>query len=73
MIELALPKKHSPELRKKAQAALRKMATGLLNGRKSKKHGDITFQLSLTERMIIKDNVAYVFSKHSEYEKFLNR
>ena len=73
MIELALPKKHSPELKKKAESALRKLSAGLLNGRKSKKHGDISFQLSTTERMVIINNVARVFSKHSEYEKFLNR
>ncbi|WP_305817432.1 hypothetical protein [Photobacterium leiognathi] len=35
MIELALPKKHSPELKKKAESALRKLSAGLPKSAKS--------------------------------------
>ena len=73
IIKLSYPKKCSNELKIKANNAINKVKRGLLVTRKSRKHGDITVQLSITERMVISHNVAYIFSKHSDYEKYLDR
>ena len=66
------PKNANASLIKKVNNALSKINDGLLRGRKSNRHGYLTYVLGRYERLVVVGDVWHCFSKHSDYEKFIN-
>ncbi|MFA0356836.1 hypothetical protein AB4525_07955 [Vibrio breoganii] len=72
-MDILLPKKASASLKKRAEKLLFKLDAGTIQLRKTERHGYTTAAIGRGERAVILNNVVHIFSKHSDYEKFINR
>ncbi|MEZ8967624.1 hypothetical protein FCV82_02470 [Vibrio breoganii] len=72
-MDIQLPKRATAELKKRADKLMAKIESGTIQLRKTERHGYRTAALGRGERAVIIENVVHVFSKHSDYEKFINR
>ena len=71
-MEIRLPKKAPQSLLKRAEKARWQITNGTAKLRKSERYGYWTVVLGYRERIVLFDNSLYVFTKHCEYEKFIN-
>lgn len=72
-MNFVFPKNASEQLKRQAKRTLDKFKAGIINGRKSKKEGYLTIAINRCERAVILGHTVYVFSKHSDYEKFIDQ
>ena len=71
-MNLILPKNASLRLIKKSKELLDKFTSGNVRIRKTEKYGYRTVAIGSCERAVLIGNRVHVFSKHSDYERFIN-
>ncbi len=71
-MNIIYPKNATETLRKKTKKALGMVEAGAVFFRKSARYGYQTLSLGHCERLVVVGDNVRVFSKHSDYEKFIN-
>ena len=66
------PKNANASLIKKVNDSLNKINNGLLKARKTNRKGYLSYALGRYERLVVVGDVWHCFSKHSDYERFIN-
>ncbi|WP_028865234.1 hypothetical protein [Psychromonas aquimarina] len=72
-MEIKLPKKCTANLMKKVNKAIQKIDNGVARLRKTEAYGYKTCELGGGDRLVMVNNSAFAFSKHSDYEKFISQ
>lgn len=72
-MNIIYPKNAPEKLRKKTEKALRMLSEGAVRFRVSSRYGYKTLSLGKYERLVKTGESIHIFSKHSDYEKFINQ
>lgn len=72
-LQIQLPKNATAILAGRAQKALAQIEAGTARIRKSERFGYKTLELGRCERAVIVEDTLIVFSKHRDYEKYINK
>ncbi len=69
---IIFPKNATNQLKQQTQKTIKKVEVGLLRLRRTR-YGYKTIAIGRCERAVFCGDTCYVFSKHSEYERFIDK
>lgn len=72
-MKIKLPKRASAQLLKRVAKLQSDIDNGTVKFRSSQRYSYQTVAIGHCERGVLLDNTLHIFSKHSDYEKFINR
>jgi hypothetical protein len=72
-MRVKLPKKASVQLIKRVEKLKESISNGTVKFRNTQRYSYRTLAIGYCERVVLVGDILHVFSKHSDYERFINQ